>query len=55
MLGLVHTLGAGTDAGSTWLRVFMLATAVPATALLAKRLTTKKKRRPAPNPKGATA
>ena len=55
VLGLVHTLGAGTDAGSTWLRAFMLATAVPAAALLVKRLTTKKKRRPAPTPKGATA
>ena len=51
----VHTLGAGTDAGSSWLRAFMLATAVPAAALLVKRLTTKKKRRPAPTPKGATA
>ena len=28
--GLIHTLGAGTDAGSSWLRAFMLATAVPA-------------------------
>ena len=55
VLGLVHTLGAGTDAGSSWLRAFMLATAVPAAALLVKRLTTKKQRRPAPTPKGATA
>ncbi len=58
VLGLVHTLGAGTDAGSTWLRVFMLATAVPAAALLVARLTKKKpKRRPAaaPTPKGANA
>ena len=59
VLGLVHTLGAGTDAGSTWLRVLMLATAVPAAALLVARLTKKKKptRRPtaAPTPKGANA
>ena len=37
-LGLIHTLGAGTDAGSSWLRAFMLATAVPATALLVARV-----------------
>jgi sulfoxide reductase heme-binding subunit YedZ len=35
VLGLVHTLGAGTDAGSSWLRAFMLATAFPAVLLLA--------------------
>lgn len=49
VLGLIHTLGAGTDAGSTWLRAFMLATAVPAAALLLTRLTKQRK------PKGATA
>ena len=56
VLGLIHTLGAGTDAGST------LAPGLHArhrrrrsAALLVKRLTTKKKRRPAPTPKGATA
>jgi sulfoxide reductase heme-binding subunit YedZ len=38
VLALTHTLGAGTDAGSSWLRAFMLATAVPAAALLANRL-----------------
>ena len=38
VLGLIHTLGAGTDASSTWLRAFMLATAVPAAALLLARL-----------------
>jgi sulfoxide reductase heme-binding subunit YedZ len=36
VLGLIHTLGAGTDAGSSWLRAFMLATAVPAILLLAQ-------------------
>jgi len=51
VLGLIHTLGAGTDAGSTWLRAFMLATTVPAVALLLARLTKK----PARKPKGATA
>ena len=38
VLGLIHTLGAGTDAQSTWLRAFMLATAVPAVALLLARV-----------------
>jgi sulfoxide reductase heme-binding subunit YedZ len=42
-MALIHTLGAGTDAGSSWLRGFMLATAVPATALLARRLMRTKK------------
>ena len=46
VLGLIHTLGAGTDAGSSWLRAFMLATAVPAAALLVARL--RKQRRAAP-------
>jgi methionine sulfoxide reductase heme-binding subunit len=58
VLGLVHTLGAGTDAGSTWLRAFMLATAVPAAALLVARIRKHKqpKRRPAaPKPEGANA
>jgi len=50
VLGLIHTLGAGTDAGSSWLRAFMLATAVPAAALLAARLAKRK-----PTQKGATA
>src|SRR4051794_22894255 len=52
LLGLIHTLGAGTDAGSTWLRAFMLATAIPAAALLVARL-----RKPAKKPrlKGANA
>jgi sulfoxide reductase heme-binding subunit YedZ len=54
VLSVVHTLGAGTDAGSSWLRAFLLATTVPAAALLVAR-TRKKPARPAPNPKGAPA
>ncbi len=46
VLGLIHTLGAGTDAGSLWLRAFMLGTAVVATGLLVKRLGRKPARRP---------
>jgi sulfoxide reductase heme-binding subunit YedZ len=43
LLGLIHTLGAGTDASSSWLRAFMLATAVPAAALLGRRLIATRK------------
>jgi sulfoxide reductase heme-binding subunit YedZ len=38
VLALVHTLGAGTDAGSAWLRAFMLATAVPIAAMFVVRI-----------------
>lgn len=44
VLGVAHTLGAGTDGGSTWLREFMLVTAVPIVALFAVRVL----RKPAP-------
>ncbi len=42
-MGLIHTLGAGTDAGSSWLRGFMLATAIPAAILLGRRLIASRK------------
>lgn len=38
VLGLVHAFGAGTDAGSTWLRALMLATLVPAVGLFGLRV-----------------
>ena len=41
VLGVVHTLGAGTDGGSAWLREFMLATAVPIGTLFAVRMLRK--------------
>lgn len=61
VLGLVHTLGAGTDAGTTWLRAVMLATAVPIVTLFALRVARSRRaparparpqvaRRPAPRP-----
>lgn len=37
ILGVVHTLGAGTDASSPWLQVVMLATGAPIVALFALR------------------
>ncbi len=53
VLGLVHTLGAGTDAGAPWLRALLLATAIPAAGLLVARLT--KQRRRAPRAQAARA
>jgi sulfoxide reductase heme-binding subunit YedZ len=38
VLALVHTVGAGTDASTPWLRAFMLATAVPIVALFGHRV-----------------
>lgn len=38
LLGVVHALGAGTDGGTPWLRIFALATGVPMLALFAHRL-----------------
>ena len=45
-LGIVHTIGAGTDAGAPWLREFMVLTGVPIVALFAVRTF----HRPAPKP-----
>ena len=45
-LGLVHALGAGTDAGSLWLRAVMLVPALPAVGLFALR-TIRGRRAPA--------
>ena len=44
-LGVIHTLGAGTDASTPWLRWFMLVTAVPIGLLFVRRVAG---RRPAP-------
>jgi methionine sulfoxide reductase heme-binding subunit len=44
VLALVHTLGAGTDASTPWLRTFMLASAIPIGVLLAARLVPRKRR-----------
>lgn len=39
ILGLVHTFGAGSDAGELWLQVPVALTAIPAMALLVKRMS----------------
>jgi sulfoxide reductase heme-binding subunit YedZ len=46
-LGVAHTAGAGTDAGSAWLREFMVLTGVPIVVLFAIRML-HRPRRPAP-------
>jgi sulfoxide reductase heme-binding subunit YedZ len=38
LLGVIHTLGAGTDAGTPWMRAFLLVTGVPVVALFALRV-----------------
>ena len=50
LLGLIHTIGAGTDASTPWLRWFMVVTAVPMAALFVRRVMG---RRPEPLPRRA--
>jgi methionine sulfoxide reductase heme-binding subunit len=38
VLGVIHTLGAGTDAPTSWLRWFLLVTGVPIVALFLRRV-----------------
>lgn len=38
VLGVIHAIGAGTDASTTWLRAWLVATGVPIAALFAYRL-----------------
>ncbi len=47
VLALVHVLGAGTDAGTPWLRGFMLATGLPIALLFVRRLVPRRRRRAA--------
>ena len=43
-LGMVHALGAGTDAGSLWLREFMIATSIPIVLMFLFRTLRKPRR-----------
>jgi sulfoxide reductase heme-binding subunit YedZ len=54
LLGLVHTIGAGTDAGAPWLREFMVITGVPIAALFVAR-TFRRPKRPAATTQGVAA
>jgi hypothetical protein len=44
VLGMVHAIGSGTDAGTPWLRTLMIATGAPIVVLFAVRTL----RRPRP-------
>jgi methionine sulfoxide reductase heme-binding subunit len=58
VLALIHTLGAGSDANTPWLRATLLATTLPAAALLLVRLTRRKRaprRVPRARPQAAEA
>ena len=46
VLALIHAMGSGTDAGSTWLRTPLLASAVPVAVLFAARVTAGRRRAP---------
>jgi sulfoxide reductase heme-binding subunit YedZ len=45
LLAVVHVIGAGTDAGSSWLLGFMVVTAVPIAALFVRRVVPRRRRR----------
>jgi len=46
LLAVVHTIGAGTDASTSWLPAFMIATGIPILVLFLIRL--RPRRRPSP-------
>ncbi len=51
VLGVVHTLGAGSDAATQWLRAFVLLPAIPIVYLTVLRvLSTGRKPAPGPTP-----
>jgi methionine sulfoxide reductase heme-binding subunit len=52
VVGLVHTLGAGSDAGTAWLRAFMVASALPIAGLLALRFSGRRRRASVRSPVG---
>ena len=42
LLGVVHAVGAGTDASTPWLRAFLLVTGVPIVVLFLHRIRTRR-------------
>ncbi len=46
-LGVIHTLGAGTDASARWLQAVVIVTGVPIVFLFMRRLLPAEERRPA--------
>jgi methionine sulfoxide reductase heme-binding subunit len=55
VLGLIHALGAGTDAGSPWLRTMLLASTIPVGTLFANRVLSSRRRRARPRPAAVEA
>jgi len=57
VLGVIHTLGAGSDAATVWLRAFVLAPSIPIAYLFVLRIFAGRRpaaaRRPAPAPAGS--
>ena len=47
VMSIIHTLTAGTDAGTRWLRALLVATGVPIALLLAGRILSRPARAPA--------
>jgi sulfoxide reductase heme-binding subunit YedZ len=57
LLGVIHTLGAGTDASAPWMRAILLATGTPIVFLFLLRVLPEEaeaKPKPAPQPKPIT-
>lgn len=52
-MGVIHALGAGTDAGSGWFQIVMLASVAPVLTLLALRARGRRPRARAATTKGA--
>jgi sulfoxide reductase heme-binding subunit YedZ len=48
VLGVIHALGAGSDASTPWLRAFLLVTGVPIVALFVRRVVARRTRPRAP-------
>jgi sulfoxide reductase heme-binding subunit YedZ len=55
LLAVVHTLGAGSDAGAEWLRGWLLVTGVPIALLFAHRVLKPRRSRPRPRLAGSRA
>ncbi len=50
VLGVIHTLGAGSDAATMWLRAFVLLPSIPIAYLFVLRTFSSKKPKPRPRP-----
>jgi methionine sulfoxide reductase heme-binding subunit len=48
LLGVIHAIGAGTDASTSWLRVFLIVSGIPIVALFVRRITARRTTRRTP-------